>query len=64
MYVGTVEETVKPVASNLRDQYIENRFNVSEEGWPPVQPKHYTSLGYHMSIKKRSQQIEERLYLN
>lgn len=28
----------------LRKQYIGNRFAVSEDDWPPYQPKHYTTL--------------------
>ena len=31
-------------SSTLQDQYISSRFSVSEDDWPPYQPKHYTTL--------------------
>lgn len=37
--IATVEAT-----TYIRQQYINSRFAIAEDDWPPYQPKHYTTL--------------------
>ena len=37
---------VTDATTNLRKQYINSRYGVAEDEWPPYHPKHYTTLAF------------------
>ena len=37
---------VTDATANLRKQYINSRYGVTEDEWPPYYPKHYTTLAF------------------